>query len=607
MSPLIEKKYIHDKNADDERPWIRIKEESLKSSPPLHKYCGETLNLKSKTLVEELYIPTKHSLNNDKGNHIGDEGGEMKTTNQNELIKFNSKGTVLAIEDKPILSWVRLSHIGHISDYHGYKRRYEHFAPLQFGPIDDIKKQIERTLVENMKGNNEESDEEVIQENEDYEKAIKQHEVFAQKERSIQAKVKNHRNLGVPKESKECSQDNMLIKFSSRTIDTMCSIDLTKKTHNELFEIVFRKSGLQPPVKFRYFDEENDILFNVDEGNKNGNHKRRSRSAHIAAQKRTSIRILNEMLHSLYFIEKYNRKSKDDNHIENKKRKGVVDIEVINDDEKESNNDFNQKCEDTSSSKKSKRMVKGSGHKVFGKIKPPVKFEPLFVPLTPTTHLENYKVLQTRYLSFYPLEAKGDLEEAKEEIQSILNEDILLDEFLEEKDIVSEEKDLARCIRGYSMKADQEKIEKKNFEEEQKLRQHEFQYYRKRKKKRSPEEVEWKDMFTRRIRYVGCGASLPKSIENCKYKPNCSICDPILKDKCRDDTIYFPGFRRVKEDVYIPSDFCLNNESTGRSKSAYMHRLKLASSLKLLELYHTFVFIQDYNKGMIVSRKKKRR
>eukprot|EP00536_Pseudo-nitzschia_multiseries_P000617 jgi/Psemu1/300217/fgenesh1_kg.8_\ len=226
--------------------------------------------------------------------------------------------------------------------------------------------------------------------------------------------------------------------------------------------------------------------------------------------------------------------------------------------------------------------------------------------MTPTTHLENYNALQKRYPSFYTIQAKTDIESVKENIQSMLKKDGLLREFLEGKEFVSEEKQFARCIRGYSSKADQEKIEKKNFEEEQKLKQHEFDYYQQRKKKRSPQDVEWKELVTRPVRYVGRGVSVPERLESCKFKPYCFICDPNLRGECRDAAIYFPEFRRVEEDVYIPFELDSKNESTRRSNSNCLNQHKLASSLILMELYHTLHFIQEYNCGMIVSRKKRR-
>mmetsp|Transcript_22290 Transcript_22290/g.52685 ORF Transcript_22290/g.52685 Transcript_22290/m.52685 type:complete len:227 (+) Transcript_22290:62-742(+) len=226
--------------------------------------------------------------------------------------------------------------------------------------------------------------------------------------------------------------------------------------------------------------------------------------------------------------------------------------------------------------------------------------------MTPTLHLENYRALQKMYPSFHPLQVNGNIENVKEDIQSILRNDSLLREFLEAKEFVSEEKHLARCIRSYSRKADQEKIEKKNFEEEQKLKKHEFDYYQQRRKKRSPQDVEWKEIFTRPIRHVGRGVSLPEQIETCKLKPNCFICDSCLHKQCCDDMIHFPGFRQVEQDVYIPFELGPKNGARGRNKAHVFNQHKLASALKLMELYHTLEFIQDYNKGMIVSRKKRR-
>merc|ERR1712232_448461 len=82
------------------------------------------------------------------------------------------KDNIIALKNNAYPHWVRLSYVGHISDYHGYKRKYEHIFPLNYGPIDDIRGQIGRALVVNKGMKGEESDEEVIQDNEEYDKAV---------------------------------------------------------------------------------------------------------------------------------------------------------------------------------------------------------------------------------------------------------------------------------------------------------------------------------------------------------------------------------------------------------------------------------------------------
>ena len=208
-----------------------------------------------------------------------------------------------------------------------------------------------------------------MQENKDYETAIQQYEILAEKERFQKGKCKNHRNLGVPQESKKDAQDDMLVMFSSSEADDMLSSSetdaATKKCNTSIFEV--DESTLQPSINFRFFDEEDEVVFidNEDSENK-GKRKRKSRSAQIASQKKTSIRILNEMRHTLDFIEEYNRKSKDGQDVVEEEGEGEEEEaekeDAINE-EKEDNDDFNQKCQGKPNVKKSSRKVQGGGRK----------------------------------------------------------------------------------------------------------------------------------------------------------------------------------------------------------------------------------------------------
>jgi len=363
-------------------------------------------------------------------------------------------------------------------------------------------------------------------------------------------------------------------------------------------------SALQPPIVFKFFDEEDNVIFD-DEDSRANNRKRKSRSAQIASQKKTSIRMLNEMLHHLDFIDQYNRKSKSTQDVE-QERHQMAEKDDKNDMIRKDNADIDDKLK-KKNSKPHARQVKGGRHKALANNKLPIKFKPRGEMLTPAVQIQNYKALQKRFSSFQPLLAKGDIEETKEEIRSILDRNNTANEFFNDNEIISEEKNLARCIRGYSSKADQEKIEKRNYEEHQKLRQREFQYYRQRRQKKSPQEIEWKDIFARSINFVGHGGSIPKQNEVCKFKSNCSICAPILHDKFSDRTIFFPSFRRIKDDTYITTDIEPEDEPIVIGILNSVHPLKdqkIISTLKLLELYHTLNFIQNYNTGMIVSKKK---
>lgn len=549
---------------------------------------------------DELVDRSSDSWLNPKNNSFDKNG------NADDL---HTKADWSAIQGASSLPWVTLSHIGHISDYHGYKRRYEHFAPLQFGAIEDIQSQVGKTLVENKYGIDEESDEEDIQDNKDYERAIQQYESLAEKERSLKTKSKIHWKFSDPQKPKNDNMGDMMVLFSPPEVSNLFGSPTAKATTTKYFtETLYfdESSTLQPEINFRIFDED-CILFNADEDSGNNKHKRKSRSAQILLQKKTSIRILSEMLHTLDFIEKYNRTSRELQDMEEVKKQVVKEDanDISNDEDPSDNKCYQRKM----NFKQSSREVQVGRRTSLANNKLPIKAKPPVVTLTTVSLLQAYKVLRKRFSSFYLLRGKGNIDAIKREIQSILNKDSLLDEFFRDNDIITEEKNIARCIRRYSSKADQEKIEKRNFEEQQKLRQHEFEYYRLRRKKKSAQEIEWKVMSSRPIYYVRNGASLLTRTGICNFKPNCTICKPMLDSKCCDNTIFFPKFRREEDDKYIsPCTERDDGQSEIRS-SNFVHPSKvqkLASSLELLELYHTLDFIENYNNGLIVSGKRRK-
>ena len=484
---------------------------------------------------------------------------------------------------------------------------------MQFGPLDDIRRQIGRTLIESNDRKDEESDEEVIQDDKDYEQAIQHYKILAEKERSRETKSKIHRNLGVPQKPKKDNLDDMLVMFSSPEVDDKFAPPVAKATTKKCNIMkaldIDESSTFQPPINFRFFDDEDDVLLNADEDKRKTTRKRKSRSAQIACQKKTSLWILNEMLHTIDFIDKYNRKSKGVQGVTQEVIKDVKkeDIDGIGQDDSPI---VNKNGKRKMSAKMLKMKVQCGQGIPLAINKVPIKVKPEIVTLSAVSLLKSYKALRKRFSLFHPLHEKGDIKAIKEEIQSILDKDSLLDEFSTDNEITTEEKNLSRCIRGYSSKADQEKIEKRNFEEQQKLRQHEFEYYQRlRKKKRSPQEIEWKEMSSRPIFYLMDGAPLLTRTDACSFKENCTICDPTLDDKRCDSTIFFPRFRRIQNDVYIPSGNEPDHGTEGNVNSNFAppsKGQKLASSLKLLELYHTLDFIENYNNGMIVSQKRRK-
>jgi len=116
-------------------------------------------------------------------------------------------------------------------------------------------------------------------------------------------------------------------------------------------------------------------------------------------------------------------------------------------------------------------------------------------------------------------------------------------------------------------------------------------------------------MASRPIYYGRNCASELTMTEICDFKPNCTICDPILDHKYCDGNIYFPRFRRIENNADVPPSTEPDDDFVGNADSNFAFTSKeqmLASSLQLLELYHTLDFIENYNNGMIVSMKRRR-
>ena len=492
---------------------------------------------------------------------------------------------------------------GHISDYHGYKRKYEHFAPLQFGSIENVRKQIGKVLTDNER-NDEESDEDIMEDNRDYEQAIQKYEKLAEIERSHTSGNKIH----CPDRHENDTFGEILVIFSAPEIDDMFASPLSDKTINKLnveaLDVDESTLMSQPPIAFQFFDDEDCVLMNADKSGEIEKPKRKSRSAQIEFQKKVSIRMLNEMLYTLNFIENYNRKSKDGKVVTKVTKKTVTgDMKDIR---KTGNGSVKETCKIKVNIENCRRKIK-SGRRASSAIED----KPTIAAVTINTLnlLESYENLRKPFSSTRSVDGKWCITAMNEDVKSILDNDVSLNDFFRDDEIVSEEKSFARCIRGYSSKADQEKIERRNFEEQQKLRKHEFEYYRLRKKKKSPEEIEWKKLSSRPIYYVRDEGSLLSRTDACNFKPNCSICNPNLDDEHDKPAIFFPKFRLLEDSDHVDQNVdqgnfeCPINVYSGLPLPS--NRQNLTNSLKLMELSHTLDFIENYNNGMIVSKKRR--
>jgi hypothetical protein len=221
--------------------------------------------------------------------------------------------------------------------------------------------------------------------------------------------------------------------------------------------------------------------------------------------------------------------------------------------------------------------------------------------------MDNYAEIKAKNRFFYALNVSSTITDATQEIGALLNKPSAdVEAFLADEDIALEEKALTRGIRTYSRKADQEKLEKKEFAEkqEQLLRKKEYSTAN-RKRKESPELMEWKMVDSRTLCFAASRRRLEKKHEPCPFGASCLICAPLLHSELpyEQRKIFNPSFRRVdNEEAFIrereAQDF--ENESGRRIKrTGQRDSQRTASKLKLSELSHTFEFITKYNNGMI--------
>ena len=171
-----------------------------------------------------------------------------------------------------------------------------------------------------------------------------------------------------------------------------------------------------------------------------------------------------------------------------------------------------------------------------------------------------------------------------------------------------ERKAQIKAIKEYNRKADQEKIEKKEHEEERVLLQRQYDYVNRGKKKRSPEDAELSQLELRPI-CINTEEESP-DLGPCKSGPNCTFCARLLsveniKEK---QAIFNPRFRKVSlDDLVDPDDHVSGQKRRRPRRSADLGLQKKESVDKLKEIHNKLEFIDKYNRGLIYTAPTKRR
>jgi hypothetical protein len=456
-----------------------------------------------------------------------------------------------------------------------------------------------------------ETDDDIAREVEEFEKASKRYEALAAEERHRKHFRHNDtRPIGASNGVDAKNLESMPLIFGSRQMvneplkcdqGTGCNLCI----HSE------EKYISLPPGRYKFIEEEDEVLRKDDEDDDECNGKRRSRTAQIASQKKTSNRMLTELLNTLSFIEAYNKgvnreidEVGTDSDRTQKHQKDEEDTEFVI-----SGGEVYEEEAEVSIRRPTKKRLPTK--KTRGRLKATVEqsensMEPKWKALSHFGHLRRYDDLQMNHASFYPLKVKGKtIASAKKAIREILDDDDTLDSFFRDEEIALEEKAYTRMLRSYRGKSDQERIERKTHEEERKLEVREFEYYQRRsKRKATPQEFEWKMVVKRHINFVRSDEGLPEDLEACPFGIDCPICAPFLQSEsgsCEEEHIINPPFRRVDDSSFLAMEGMPTEMPRSRRerKWAQLQTQKTLSALKLAELCTALDFIEDFNKGMI--------
>ncbi|KAG7349338.1 Myb-like DNA-binding protein [Nitzschia inconspicua] len=508
--------------------------------------------------------------------------------------------------------WIKLSHMGHISDYHGFGRKYEHFYPLKCG------KSLQEVLAEILKTLNDLVDETPEDLNNDFDD---EYESYLKASNAITGRAKTERTRrkkGVTVQSATANVEDLPVlfdfsqtsnldrdKFDGCTIGDCAICELStgprqESTHN---------SDSKFP-QFRCFDKDEEDIIHDHFLKEKGDKKRPSRTAQISTQKKASAMLLNELFHTLSFIDKYNNglfRGETTEH-------SIAEISG-NEDHTYSVVDVSQSC-----SGKRKSNCKPSFSSKRARVgdpsderSPTTSLLPQFERLSHAQQMVDYIDLARNSRLFHRITLRSDVYSAIEEIATVLRqacEDLGL--LAVNESILMEEKALHRVFRRYNRKADQEKMEKKEFAEKHQIvaRNHAF-VMAKRRKRENSHEIERKEVEIRALCFVRATEDLPATVRDCPFESACLICSPFFRRELSYEkaVIFNPSFQKIQDHVHYVDEQEANEyrnvDDTQRcnSRKAQRDKMKLSSALKLSELHRTFQFIAKYNEGMINDNK----
>jgi hypothetical protein len=476
--------------------------------------------------------------------------------------------------------------------------------------LQEVQAEIRRSLNDRVDGFIEGSDLELEEEEELYMNASRAIEERAKKERTRRMESAVTRN-------EKLDLENLLVMFDSTNIAIAATIEPCESEACCMCRVLEVQSDFKENLRcmapsFKFFDKEEEEVLVIDSDNSKNGRKRPSRTAQISIQKTASARLLKEMLHTLAFIDHYNKgfqeESKERSHGEEEDDHDYDDDDAFGSEKEVTGSGKRKSSIIMRHAPKRRRIMISSSEEL-----PTSAFSAMFESLSHTRHVEEYVDGMRQNRHFQRISFKDDIGCSIQEMRAVLHRNSAeLNHFAASESILAEEKALNRGIRGYSRKADQEKMEKKEFAEKQQILARKYDFYR--AKRRKTEDVrgnERKELENRTFNFCRSSSELPGDSEICPFGSLCLICLPVLQGELpyESDTIFNPSFQRVDDpDRYVGEqeaneDLKDDFEIRGGRK-VVREAQRTTSALKLSELIHTFKFIERYNDGMIDASEK---
>jgi hypothetical protein len=515
--------------------------------------------------------------------------------------------------------WVRLSHIGHISDYHGFQRSHDSFVPLKFkNSVSETLESIEATLGEVDSAGVEEMDAEIVAELKAYEKALRGYDkkqVFERKKRTMKATQSREARCQTSKDDEFEGIISRPIVFATSSDKRLLGVSNTSYNTLRKHRDFALSLSLVPSPTFKA-TETGTLCFWQDQ---HSNGKRRSRTSELVELKKISVMMLREMSHTLQFIEEYNQ------GLSNPYKDKSLEETLVRDADNEnsigrnlSKSDINKESE-LEATVEVKKLKKETTRRADEDLIHPTSSDSwpmkdgkrggvkLSIVELDHAHLMNdYHHLRRRFQNMYPPPKNSTVEALRECITDFIDREN--EKPCTDVEIKREEKAHIRIARGYKGKADQEIIEKKQHEEERLLRLREYEYLT-RNRKDTPEEIEYEELESRPFRFSGQRSPRKRNNNSCQLGACCSLCAPTAandsslstnnENRNSESFIFNPRFRQVVLDDIGDDDEEEKLKGRRPSRTAELHSLRKVSLQKLGEMRHILDFIERYNKGLI--------